>query len=279
MTFRININTGSDKNTPSVTGEGSITELLPMDERKTWTLEGNPFNDLIHDFAGRYPTDNYIGSPTPWGDLYKTYGWHPVQRHLKVVDVNILEHITKPEIISTAIFKNESKIKGEFNAGISKDITNTVSLKKSSNHTLSIGRTISAGFKIGIEFSADLNMQYSYNWGEEKTETTTTKLGTNAGIKVDLEPGQAVKSVLMANAGYLLVRVEFEASLSGDIATNYATPLNGHHFLAFSVNDVRRKSKLPDTIKIVQDIEVRFYTDATIELRELDDRVMSTYNM
>jgi hypothetical protein len=104
------------KSTVRATGEEShlITDL----ERKTFGIQDEDLKKAVEVYFGKKPNDAYLHGPTPWGDLYKKYGWEEVYVHVRPVEAKILDMSTKPLILKTETFNNDSSKTATFDVSI-----------------------------------------------------------------------------------------------------------------------------------------------------------------
>ena len=75
---------------------------------------------------GRVPDDAYLHSPTPWSDLYKTYGWQETETVLRPISAEILGVTTDSVALKSQIFENDSDQRAQFDVSISDTVSNTV---------------------------------------------------------------------------------------------------------------------------------------------------------
>ena len=138
MGISISIVAGQDESASSVNASGSVQHIITDEERTTFRLGDKQLKDAVNAYFGKSPNDAYLHSPTPWGDLYKTYSWPQVQMVLVVQSAEILGITSEPVIVKTQEFRNNSSQKGTFNVSISETVNNTTSTNWSTGGTLSI---------------------------------------------------------------------------------------------------------------------------------------------
>ena len=74
LTMNIEIHAGKDKASSSVKVTGTVQHVITDEERQSFKLEDAQLKDAVKKYFGKRPNDAFLHSPTPWDDLYKTYG-------------------------------------------------------------------------------------------------------------------------------------------------------------------------------------------------------------
>lgn len=181
----------------------------------------------------------HIFSPTPWNDLYKTYNWPEVQTVLEVQRATIIDINSKPEIIATKLFKNNSNKSATFDCSISEKVNNTTESNWSETDGIEVGQkfTYELGF-LGDGGGGETSLKYTHEWGKGESESSAVTIGSTSGVEVDLEPGESIDAVLTASRGVMKVKIFYIARLIGSIAVNYDPTYKGHHFDHVDINDV-----------------------------------------
>lgn len=270
MGIEISIKAGLTSDTSNVSASGSEEHIITDNEVNSFGIQdGNLKNAIGKDF-GQNPNDAYLHSDTPWGDLYRTYGWPQVQTMLVVESATITGITSEPTIVATQVFSNQSNVKGTFNVGISQQVANTSSSTWSNSNTITVGQKVS--YKVGFLGSGgggETSLSYSHTWGESKTETLTVTVGTTSGVSVPLDPGQSVTAQLTASRGVMRLRIVYKAYLLGCTAINYNPTYRGHHFWALDIGSVMSAGGIQNVQRVTEDIEVGFYTNSKIELKDI----------
>lgn len=268
MGIDISIVAGQDQSTSSVNASGTVQHIITDQERKTFRLGDKQLKDAVNAYFGKSPDDAYLHSPTPWNDLYKVYSWSEVQTVLVVQSAEILGITSEPVIVKTQEFANNSDKKANFNVAISESVNHTVSSSWSTGGTLSIGKSISCSVNfLGMGAGSETSISYSQSWGVggEKSESIT--VGSTAGIDVELDPGESVISELSASRGVMKVRIRYKAYLIGYTAVNYCPRYKDHHFWALRIESVMSKSGISNSVNSTEDIEIGYYSNSKIELK------------
>ncbi|CAK1549368.1 unnamed protein product [Leptosia nina] len=248
-----------------LTFSGHETDVISDQEMHTFNLTDGNLKSGSESYFGRRPDDAFVRSPTPWGDLFKTFGWKQVSRTLAPKRGRILSKTSEPQIVMHQIFENNSTKSATFNVGISQSLQNTMRSSWSKSEGLSIGQEINYELDFGfIDIGGKTSLVFSSVYGKSSEKSQTVTVGTASHMDIMLQPGQSVLAELRATRGTLKVEMEYEASLSGDVAVNYNTPYKGHHFWALSVDTVMNRAGLGNDMVSRQIVEVGFYANSQI---------------
>lgn len=269
MGISISIVAGQDESASSVNASGSVQHIITDEERTTFRLGDKQLKDAVNAYFGKSPNDAYLHSPTPWGDLYKTYSWPQVQMVLVVQSAEILGITSEPVIVKTQEFRNNSSQKGTFNVSISETVNNTTSTNWSTGGTLSIGQKFEYGVSfLGTGAKGETSMSYSQSWGVGGGESKSVTVGSTSGVSVELDPGEAVVAELSASRGVMKVRIRYNAYLIGNTAINYNPTYKGHHFWSLGISGVMSSGGIFNSVKSTEDIEIGYYSNSKIELKD-----------
>jgi hypothetical protein len=280
MGIDININAGADAATSSVSASGSVQHIITDNERKTFGIEDKGLKSAVEKYFGKKPNDAYLHSPTPWDDLYKSYGWPQVQTILVVQSSTVTEITSEPVIIATKTFKNNSTKKATFDASISDQVTNTTESNWSETDTIDVGQTISYGVSfLGAGGGGETSMNYSHSWGQGGSESKSIMVGTDSGVSVELEPGESVEAVLTASRGVMKVRIVYKAYLTGSTAVNYNPTYKDHHFWGLNIGSVMSAAGLLINRQYTEDIEIGYYSNSNIELRNPQGQLKGMFSL
>ena len=269
MGISISIVAGQDETASSVNATGTVQHVITDQERTTFGLGDKQLKDAVKAYFGKSPNDAYLHSPTPWGDLYKKYSWPQVQMVLVVQSAEILGITSEPVTVKTQDFVNDSSKKGTFNVAISESVNNTTSSNWSTGGTLTVGQKFSYGVKfLGAGAEGETSLSYSQSWGVGGQESKSITVGSTAGVSVELDPGEAVVAVLSASRGVMKVRVRYAAYLIGNTAINYNPTYKKHHFWSLGISGVMAKGGISNSIKSTEDIEIGYYSNSKVELKD-----------
>jgi hypothetical protein len=277
MGIKIDITAGQDVQSSSVVATGEEVHIISDLETNTFGIEDDDLKDAVNKYFGKKPNDAYLHSPTPWNDLYKTYGWDQVELKLTPDTATITGITTVPTIVATETFTNNSSVQGVFNVGISQEVSQTTESSWSQTSTISVSQEVSYGISfLGTGGGGTTGMSFSEEWGKGHSESETITVGSQSGVQVTLDPGQSVKAVLTANRGVMNVRVVYNAVLEGQTAVNYNPTYNGHHFWGLDIGRVMSAANLSDSRSFTEDIKIGYYSDAKIDLQDLQGETIST---
>lgn len=278
MPITISLNVGPDASSSSVIASGSVQHIITDSERTAFNIQDAALKSAIAIHFGQAPDDAFVCSPTSWGDLYQIYGWPQVQTLLSVQSATILGETSEPVILASENFENSSGVAGEFNCGITQEVAVTTESNWSNTSAVEIGQAISYEISfLGSGAGGETSMSYSETWeqGDYKSESVT--LGTSSGVAVTLQPGQLVEAELIASRGVLKIQIVYQLTLAGDTAINYSDTYQGHHFWALDINSVMAAAGNPTTITSTETIEIGFYANPKIVLKDLNSNVMATF--
>ena len=98
------------------------------------------------------------------------------------------------------------------------------------------------------------------------------KFGSYCSVK----PGESVEAVLTASRGVMKVRIVYLAHLTGSTAVNYNPTYKDHHF-GSSHYRCYGCCKPLNYQEFTEDIEIGYYSDAKIELRDPTGQLKATF--
>ena len=279
MGINSSIVAGQDESASSVNASGTVQHIITDEERTTFLLGDKQFKNAVNAYFGKSPNDAYLHSPTPWDDLYKRYSWPQVQMVLVVQSAEILGITSEPVIVKTQEFSNSSSQKGTFNVSISESVNNTTSSNWSTGGTLSIGQKFTYGVKfLGAGAEGETSISYSQSWGIGGQESKSITVGSTSGVSVELDPGESVLAELSASRGVMKVRIRYNAYLIGNTAINYNPTYKDHHFWSLGISGVMSKGGISNSVISTEDIEIGYYSNSKIELKDSTTKALkATY--
>lgn len=270
MGLEVSIVAGKDAASSSVKVTGSEQHVISDTEVVTFGVGDSALKNAVDKYFGKAPNDAFLHSPTPWNDLYKTYGWPQVQTVLDVQSATITGISVNPSVIASKTLTNDSKVPATFHADISQSVTNTATSSWSSTSTLSFSQSIT--YKVGLEGLGEVGgsttFGFSQAFGQGGSNSQSTTVGSSTGVSVQLDPGQSVIADLTATKGTMNIRVVYNAHLTGDTAINYNPTYKGHHFWALGIGGVMSAGGIGNSHTITEDIEVGYYADSKVVLRD-----------
>ena len=271
----VQIVAGTTADTSSVTASGSTQHVITDKEVQSFGIQDKNLKKAIATYFGKAPNDAYLHSVTPWGDLYTTYGWPQVETVLSVVSATITGITSEPVIVAQQVFINNSNKRGTFNTGISDDVSNTTESNWSATNTIDMTQTVKYGISfLGTGGGGSTSMSYGQTWGQGGSESQNVTVGSAQGVSVELDPGESVVAVLTASRGAMKVRIVYQANLTGITADNYNPTYNGHHFWALDLPSVMKGSNITNSLPFTEDIEIGFYSNSQIELKNAAGQVV-----
>lgn len=260
-----------DDNNMNIYLSGSDAGVITDQERTTFQLTDSNLKNGVQAYFGKYPQDTFVRSPTPWGDLYESFGWSEVVRTLVPKTGRIVKISSEPMVLLQQIFENNSSKPAMFNVGISQAVATTVSSKWTKGGELSIEQEINYEFDIEVAETGSRSLSYSSLWGETAEKSQTVTVGSSSAMELMLQPGQTVVAQLEATKGSMLVEISYEASLSGAVAVNYDDVYKGHHFWGLDVNAVMTHGNIKNMLMSKEVIEIDFYSNAKVVVNDSVD--------
>ena len=230
---------------------------------------------------GRVPDDAYLHSPTPWSDLYKTYGWQETETVLRPISAEILGVTTDSVALKSQIFENDSDQSAQFDVSISDTVSNTVTNTWQTGGSLTFDQKIKyeVGF-LGTGGGGETGLSISQSWGVGGSSSKSQSFGSTSGVTVTLKPHQSVKSVLSATRGVMKIRIQYKASLTGQAAVNYGSTFKGHHFWGPWIQNVMESVNNPNSVQSTEDIDVGYFSNGKITLQDIKtSEILGTFSV
>lgn len=268
MGLTVEIKPGTDPRTTTVAAAGSVQHVITDNEIASFGLNDAALKEAVNKYFGRAPNDAYLKSPTPWNDLYKTYRWPQVQTVLVANSAQVLSLTSNPAIVKTTVLKNNSNKTANFNASVNDNVTNTIE----TNWNITTNVEVSETIEYSVELEGLVNIGGSTTWsfgmsfGEGGSKSQSISIGSDQGVSVDLDPGEAVEAQLVVSEGELKARIFYDVYLIGSTAINYNPTYKDHHFWALNIADVMQAGGIPNRRQITQDITVGYYSNAKVVL-------------
>ncbi|CAF2076466.1 unnamed protein product [Rotaria magnacalcarata] len=267
----IKLTAGFDRKSSSIEANGSVEHVITDKEVIAFGLYGENLKNAVNKHSDQSPRDVYLHRPTPWGDLYKSYGWEEVKTVLKVIKSEILDVTSKPTIVAKKNLINTSPYRATFDASVSEDVKNTTQTMWSKTDTIDVSQSFNYSLKfLGTGTEGTTTMSYSHSWGQGGSETQEVTVGSRQGVSVPLEPKQSAVAQLTASKGSMKVRIVYNASLTGSVAVNYGKKHNGHHFWSYDISQVMADASLNNSLEFTEEIEIGYYSNSTVKLEDGD---------
>ncbi|KAJ7560809.1 hypothetical protein O6H91_03G000400 [Diphasiastrum complanatum] len=253
-----------------VTVTGSLRHVITDAEVKSFGIHDYALKNAVRADFGKQPNDAYLKSPTPWNDLYKTYGWLQVQTVLVVRSSTITENNSQPVALDYQDFVNNSNEEATYTANMSCQKTNSTSTNWSNTHSINFEQKINYSIEFGeiakAKLGGETSLSYQYAFGEGGSKSTTTTLTSGSEVTVKVSPGKTKHAILKATKGQMKIRIVYDAYLTGDTAINYDPPHKGHHFWALDIGSVMSSGSITNKKTITEDIVLNYYSHSTVEV-------------
>ncbi|XP_046974408.1 spherulin-2A-like [Vanessa cardui] len=261
----INVKAGKNKQDVEINYSGYDIDIIGDKEIELFNINKINLKKAIKAKYDMLPRDVFLKSPTPWGDLYKTYNWEQVSRILKVKSAKLKESTVKSMVVLAHDFENKSNITIKANTGISQTVENTISTTWSRSRETTVSQDIEYDLNVILaKISGTTSFSYSSSVGESEEKSETVTIGTTTNVETELHPGQAVTAVLSANRYKLEIEVIYLVTLRGNVAVNFRKAYNGHHFYGPSIESVLTNGGLNTEMTITENIQLGLYTDGSL---------------
>eukprot|EP00731_Ephydatia_muelleri_P024438 Em0016g709a len=247
--LNVQIKAGTTPQASSISVTGTISHVITDSERQLFGIADAPLKNAVGKYFGKNPNDAYVRSPTPWNDLYKTYGWQQVTTVLTVTSATIIGVSSQPSIVDQKTLTNNSPYSATFNAAIQDSVTNTV------------------GF-LGTGGGGETKFGFSAQFGSGGSQSTAIMVGSSSSVSVVLGPKQAVEAVLTATRSVMKARITYTATLTGLAAVNYNPTFKDHHFWALDIGGVMRAAGLSNSRQITEDIDIGYCSNGKVLLQK-----------
>lgn len=254
--INININpaTKFSKETVDITG---------FEESRTTETELKTFQITEQSVLYNLPRRGYT-APTYAHVLNADYyGYKPLKTLLVPLKATIVDHGTRNVLVTVKEFHNNSSAPSVAKGGIKEEVLETLSTTWSKGGELSIARQIT--LKHGSR-----SYSYTSNWGEEVHKSKTKILTTTSDVEVSLKPGQSVKAILSATKATLSLKVDYSASLHGDIYCRYTFFFIPTYGQEFEVNKYLDLMNLPRSVTSSEIISVDYYYGAQVIIKDIE---------
>lgn len=263
--FSIEIVAGPSYGSSSVNVAGQFSHVITDRERAAFDIEDKNLKGAVERYWGKKPNDAWVRKPGSGRDLYSKYGWNQVQTVVTIRRANILAISSETMILKKAPVKNNS------DAPVTQSVSFSESVQESMANWWDKAGNIEVEQKINrsVAVRGGPTLNYSRYWGQYFPETRDTTVSATRNIS--LQPGEQVEARLTAEKCTMKLRVVYEASLNGIVATNYNPIYKGAHFWDLDVVQVMRGAGVPSVIRITEDIKVVYYADVSIRTDKDED--------
>lgn len=267
MGIEVHVNAGHDLAESAVQAIGAITRVVTAADAEAFKVNPTQLKAAFtkyHTWATCKAA--YLKDPTGHPQTYKSYNEPEVQMVLMPTGCRILDISKEPVIVKTAKFVNESGSKATFHVEISDQVTDSVTSSWSTGGQL----TVEQAFQYGVTFlgtggQGTTTVSYTQQWGVGGEHSKQVTVGSTTGVDVELEPGKGVIAELAATRGKMRVQVDYNAYL-----TNRAMSFESDGKTWRSpINNVMTGTGIPNSIKSTETLEVGYYSDSVVIIRDL----------
>ncbi|CAH0598768.1 unnamed protein product [Chrysodeixis includens] len=263
--IEVDITASDDEAQRQVHVSGSNVDIISDLEIDTFQLSDANLKSAVRSYFGSQPDDVFVKSPTPWGDLYITNGWKQVNRVLKPVKASILSVVSKPKLVMTHEFNNTSSQNATFEARMRQEVENTIASSWERRGEIAASNYIKYGLDMkAMSVAGQATISYVSQWGANVMKSQTVSVGSETAITVNLEPNQKVTAQLYATRVSMTVQIDYEASLLGSVAVNFADGYKGHHFWSFDINKVLTAGGIVPSVPSSEVIDIGFYAESKV---------------
>ncbi|XP_057330722.1 spherulin-2A-like [Microplitis mediator] len=272
MGITVEIQAGKDKESSIVNAEGEETRIISDEDIKAFGITEDELKAAVSSYMGQEPDDVYLRSPTPWGDLYKSYNKPEVTTTLRVFSSKLSKFDKKLTVVEGVGMTNGDCPELDVCQTIEKTVKNTVSSKWSKNSEIKLGQTIS--YKVG-PVGGETSIDYTNSWGNDNFEEDSVEIKSTISARVAVRPNSHFYLLLTSSKGVLEAEIVHEASLDGVVAVNYSEPYKGHHFYFLPIDAVMNQAGISNSVKITETIKAGLHGMTEINLSKYPELIDS----
>ncbi|CAF4945026.1 unnamed protein product [Pieris macdunnoughi] len=219
--------------------------------------------DAVSVQFGQPPDDVFLKSPTPWGDLYTTYGWKEVTVTTKPISSVVVSKEFRNQTVAKQKYTNKTSSNATLWGNMSRSV-DEVTINWYNPKKISINGNVSHHFDFTQIGGKDFHL--TVPWRIDTEELNPIKIGSEIRFKDKLKTNEALEVEVRTIKANIKIEVVYESTLSGNVVLNYKNKLMGHHFWAVEVADVLSIiGTRPLITKEV--IEMEFYTKTEQKLK------------
>nr|WJJ70385.1 venom protein U-MPTX.8-20 [Megalopyge opercularis] len=273
--LRIKINVKDDPKNAEVILSGSDESPISEKEREAFGITDIKLKKVIEKInKGHRPNDVYVRSHTEHGNLFKRFNWPPMNRLLTPVSARVIDYQKVVTSVTGVKYNNPSDKNITHNIDVTKEISNEVTNKWSSSHTLGAGVSVSVDFVFG---SAGLDMSYSHTWGKEEAVSEIGSMTIVSSAEVKLWPKEGVSLYMNASKNFLHLEITYKSVLTGSVAANYAEKYDNHYFYHYFYPELRRaEPRLPEHIITKQISIIEFTSEVEVFAKSIGEKRKKT---
>lgn len=244
---------------------GRFSNIITDTDRNKFGLSDNNLKEAVKCHKGQRPSDVYLRSPTPWGDMYSTYHLDQTEKITVVKKTKVIDVTSRPVIIKRQTFENKNpSVSATFNTSIEEELSNSVSSSWTNDHNVSISQSIGYDIKA---LRGETSLSYSRGWGSTETKSKSVTLKSGSSSEMTLNPGQSATVELTANRKIAKIEITYECYLEGDVGINYHERYKGFHFHFEPIEDILDAGGIENSIIVKEVMELELYCDSSIVVK------------
>ncbi|KAJ0170433.1 hypothetical protein K1T71_013804 [Dendrolimus kikuchii] len=243
---------------------GSSLHPITDDEKHTFDLTEENLKNAVLRYFGAMPDHAYVKSPTPWGDLYKTFSWNEVHTALKPIRAKMLSSSSEQLLVHKEMMNNTQDQPMKLNTKIEKNLENAVMSFWDMDGELTVNQDIQYNFHFKTNKETEMPFSYTSKWGVETWKMEHITVGSKYPIEIPFEPNQNIMLELQTTKGVMKIQVDYEATLHGSAAVNFSNKKGGHHFWSLDITSLVDAGDLRRSVKSTEVLEVMFHSDAKL---------------
>lgn len=263
--IRLEVNIDSNQKV-EVSHDGNETSIVTDEDIHSFNIGDDNLKKAVEQYSGQRPDNVFVRGPTPWGDLYTVYKWEPVKRVLSVKSANVTHIKTGPVILKTEDTENPSKYTIKIDTSLSHTVDNTLEASWSNDNELGVSQDIEYEISVGYHHGGKPGCSFTTTFGKREKQTRNETIGTASKVGVELQPGEAVTTILTATAVYLEIEVVHSASLIGMVALNHNKSSTSENFDKVPIQTINNFGGIKKEITKTQTIRINFYVEAKLKV-------------
>lgn len=248
---------------------GDDVKLITDKEIILFNITKGNLNEGVKVELGKIPDNIFLKDPTP-NNLFRKYKWPEVKRKLKVKSATVIKFMKKDVVLRTHVFVNNSTDTIKTRVDLIEVMENIVSFTWSKEGL----PEDEIYFDLNVDFGNG-NFSFVQKWRNEKLKSIRLPVNTSKAF-MENEAGNTLTSNLIATKIILLVEVEFQACLMGNVITDYKDLYGKYHYYSPTVQNIMKAGKIKNEILSTTLLELRFYMD--VRLKVLNEVTGKTLN-
>ena len=230
-------------------------------ELKLFNITTARLDKSVKVHLGNVSDDIYLKHPTPHGDLFNKFNGTEMRRRLTVKRSQVIDIINEDFVLDTHEHINNTTNDITSQRSMYDDIENRISSTWSAtglpNDEIFTNFTIDFGYG---------NLSYVRKWRNESTQMIRLPIGVTEKGLITIKPGQTVVTKLKVSKTIVVLKLVYEAELSGQLILSYASTLGKYHFYAPAVKDIMKAGNMTNEVITTEILEVRCFTNPRLEV-------------